>query len=139
MAGRKKGERIYSATGEQVWPYAASLIKPGEVRNPKGTSEGRRAQKAFRQFMEEYGLDKELALVCFAIAFGHTDLLEFVGMDGKKRKREPSLEWMKFLVDQMDGALPRALEVKSADAAAGIKSIRDFLNAPEPNDETKEG
>jgi hypothetical protein len=138
MPGRKKGDRFYNEAGEQIWPYAANLWKKGQSGNAKGTTAARRGQKAFREFMDKHGLSEELALVAWGVGLGRPEVYEIVDKFGKKHKRTPNLEWLKFLMEQMDGAMPRSLEVKATDVGGGIKSIRDFLNAPEPDDEAKE-
>lgn len=77
--------------------------KPGEVRNPTGSSKKVRLTKALIKIIDEKGLWEALAQTWLAMALGKHDLLE---------NRKPEWQWFKELIDRVDG---RAPELTAAD------------------------
>ena len=54
----------------ELHPENLIPIKPGEVRNPKGYSAGRRLASKLLKTIEEKGLDEKLILIWLAKAMG---------------------------------------------------------------------
>ena len=111
--------------------------QPGKSGNPKGGSARQRARAELNRYWKKNGFNVEFVEALQAMATGKRKT--YVDEDGKKRRTYPNLEAMKFLVDRMDGPLAKEINASVTGDTTGVQSIRDFLNAPEPDDETQEG
>jgi hypothetical protein len=80
-------------------PQNLKSWKKGIAPNPRGYSQKRRIADSIKKLIDENGLDKTVALTLIAMATGNKKLIT----DSDGTVRTPDLDWMKELLDRVDG------------------------------------
>ena len=83
-------------------------IKPGECRNPSGSSHKQRISAAIKKLIREHGLESEFALAAIAMALGKKHLLIKKIKDpvtGKEAwvEQKPEIAWFNAILERTEG------------------------------------